>query len=210
MNPLDPMKPIDAISEVCRCLIQNRVDFAIETLNKNYPFAPKPINKKKFSEEQSTRIFVRDGFIDQYSGDKLIFPPVFRVLSQELGKAFPFHPHWKTDEVHPAYWALYPELDHGTPLSRGGEDVETNLYTTSSARNSAKGNWTLDELGWTPHNRGQVEDWDGKIVWFLKYADRKKDADIFKNQSVRRWVKAAKIVTESDPRLKLLVANFPG
>jgi hypothetical protein len=62
---------------------------------------------------------------------------------------FPFQTNWRTDACHFAFWELVPTLDHILPVSRGGTDDESNWATTSMLRNSAKANFTLDELGWS-------------------------------------------------------------
>jgi HNH endonuclease len=113
--------------------------------------------------------FLRDGFIDRYSGDRLIFPPVLRVLSLTMRESFPFHTNWKMSETHPAYWDLCATIDHMTPVSRGGADDKSNWATTSMARNAAKGNSTLEQIGWTLHPPGDVRDWDGLTAWFTRY-----------------------------------------
>jgi HNH endonuclease len=54
----------------------------------------------------------------------------------------------------PAFWEVGATIDHVVPVTRGGADDESNWVTTSMARNSAKMNWTLEELGWTLHPPG--------------------------------------------------------
>lgn len=92
------------IAEVCRALTEDAVEEAVSIAKRDYPFAPEPITKRKYGPVESTRLFVRDGFIDRYTGERLIFPPVLRVLSSVLPAEFPFHPNWKTDLTHPSYW----------------------------------------------------------------------------------------------------------
>ncbi len=121
------------------------------------------------SNKESTRVFVRDGFLDRYTGERLIFPPVLRVLSIVLPDKFPYHPNWKTVVTHPAFWKVGATIDHVVPVTRGGADDESNWVTTSMARNSAKMNWTLEELGWTLHPPGNFGEWDGLLHWFLEY-----------------------------------------
>ena len=35
-------------------------------------------------------------------------------------------------------------------------------------RNGAKGNWLLEELGWSLHPPGDMESWDGLLGWFVE------------------------------------------
>jgi len=138
---------------------------------------------------------MRDGFQDRYTGERLIFPPVLRLLSAELPEAFPFHPNWKTDVTHPAYWELGATVDHLVPVSRGGRDDESNWVTTSMARNSAKGNWTLEELGWALQPPGDFLAWDGLINWFLQRTEE--NPRVLASPSMRHWHRAARKVTLS-------------
>jgi hypothetical protein len=117
---------------------------------------------------QALRVFVRDGFIDRYSGNRLLFPPVLRLLSVMLPDAFPFHCNWKMNKTHPAYWELFPTLDHIVPVARGGPDHEDNLVSTSMLRNSAKANLTLEELGWSINPPGDMNQWDGMLAWCVE------------------------------------------
>ena len=61
------------------------------------------------------------------------------------------------------------------------------------ARNSAKMNWTLDELGWTLHPPGDVRKWDGMMNWFLEYAEA--HPEVLPSGSIRQWHRAAELVT---------------
>src|SRR5262245_50143460 len=155
------------IAGICDALLTSNTAAARELLRQCYPYAPEPIAKRRYGPVESTRVFVRDGFIDRYCGERLVFPPVLRVLSLVLGEAFPFHPNWKTEVTHPAYWEVGATVDHLVPVTRGGSDIEANWITTSMARNSAKMNWTLQELGWELHHPGSIDDWDELIVWFI-------------------------------------------
>ena len=141
---------------------------------------------------ESTPVFVRDGFIDRYTGERLVFPPVLRVLSSILPSDFPYHPNWKTDLTHPAYWELGATIDHVVPVSRGGKDDESNWVTSSMARNFAKMNSTLEELGWALLPPGDVREWDGLLSWFVLHAEA--HPEVCATGSMRQWHRAAKAV----------------
>jgi hypothetical protein len=177
------------IAEVCSALTSGAPDRAVSLAKRDYPFASEPIVKRKYGQLQSTRLFIRDGFVDRYTGERLVFPPVLRLLSSVLPAEFPYHPNWKTDLTHPSYWEIGASVDHLIPVTRGGADDESNWMTTSMARNFAKSNWTLGELGWTLHPAGTFSDWDGLMGWFLQYTADKPDALI---PSLEGWHKAAK------------------
>ena len=61
-------------------------------------------------------VFVRDGFIDRYSGAHLLFPGTIRLVSRLLPSEFPFHSKWKMSETHMIYWELSPTIDHVVPV----------------------------------------------------------------------------------------------
>lgn len=177
------------IAEVCSALASGVVEQAISIAKRDYPFVPEPIVKRKYGPIESTRLFIRDGFIDRYTGERLIFPPVLRVLFSALPAEFPYHPNWKTDLTHPSYWEIGASVDHLIPVTRGGADDESNWMTTSMARNFAKSNWTLKELGWSLYPAGDLSNWDGLIGWFLQYTS---DHPELLMASLKGWHKAAK------------------
>jgi hypothetical protein len=88
----------------------------IRLLNRDYPFASHPPTKRQYGPLESTRVFVRDGLIDRYTAERLIFPPVLRVISAELPVDFPYHTNWKTDVTHPAYWEVGATRHHVLPF----------------------------------------------------------------------------------------------
>lgn len=184
-----------AIAGVCQALDSGSVETAVSLLKLDYPFAPEAMNKRQYGARESTRVFVRDGFIDRYTGERLIFPPVLRILSALLPSEFPFHPNWKTDVTHPAYWEVGATVDHLVPVSRGGVDNESNWVTTSMARNSAKMNWTLEDLGWTLRPAGDFKLWDGQLHWFLNQVAR--TPAVATAGSMRPWHEAAKAAVYS-------------
>ncbi len=184
------MDPTTVLRAVCEAIAAGQVDAAAGAIRSDYPFVRLPPIRRHYGPRQSTRVFVRDGFVDRYSGHRLIFPPVLRVISQVLPAEFPFHPGWKTDVTHPAYNALSATVDHIVPVTRGGMDDDSNWVTTSMARNFAKMNSTLEEIGWTLQPAGRFEDWDGLMCWFVTYGDTHPDSA--RAGSMRQWYLAAR------------------
>ena len=185
------MKKSDAIAAVCRALSDDATAAAVAILKEHYPFVPEEITKRRYGPVEATQVFIRDGFIDRYSGERLVFPPVFRVLSVTLPSEFPYHPNWKTDVTHPAYWEVGATVDHLVPVTHGGADDETNWITTSMARDYAKMNWALEELGWKLYPPGNLDEWDGLMRWFLEYTARRPEALV--NASMKQWQRAAQL-----------------
>jgi hypothetical protein len=58
---------------------------------------------------------MRDGFCDRYTGRRLVFPGVLRLISELFPKEFPWHPNWKQGVGHSLYWELSPTVDHVIP-----------------------------------------------------------------------------------------------
>jgi hypothetical protein len=180
------------IEAICRAVDRDELNEARLVLGREYPHVRQPIAKRRFHPLDYTRVFVRAGFVDRYSGDLLLFPPVLRVLSHLMADDFPYHPNWKTDATRRAYWELGATIDHIVPITCGGQDEPPNWATTSMARNSAKLNWSVEELGWTLYPCGDIRQWDGMLSWYLQYAA--KHPDVIEDHGMRQWLSAARTV----------------
>jgi hypothetical protein len=176
------------IRGVCQALARDDRDRA-SVLAREYPFEPTTNGGRRYSELEMTRIFFRDGFIDRYSGERLVFPGTLRLLSTLMPAEFPSHANWKMSDSHIVYWELFPTIDHVKPVARGGPDDDSNWVTTSMLRNSAKSSWTLEELGWTMHPPGSIEEWDGLTSWFVEYTA--KNPGVVSTAYLRLWRAAA-------------------
>ena len=152
------------------------------------------ISKRKMTDYEKLCIYLRDGFIDRYSGTQLLFPPILRIISSSLGTAFPFQKNWRMSECHIAYWKLVPTYDHIKPIAAGGKDIEENIVTTSQLKNSAKSNFELTDLGWRLHEPGLLEVWDGMIGEYRTHIGR--NPDILRDPYVRSWDQALRRCTE--------------
>jgi hypothetical protein len=176
------------LGDVCAALSADRLGDAADILQDRYAFAPLTNVGRRYSVRQMLEIFVRDGFIDRYSGARLVCPATLRLISKRLPEAFPFHRNWRIDACHFGYWELCPTVDHVLPVSRGGTDDESNWITTSMVRNAAKASFTLDELGWSLHPSGNIDDWDGLLGWFIDQAHT--DHLVLDDPYVRQWFNA--------------------
>ena len=184
-EPPEAHRKAEVIKAVCADLADGNLDRADAILKDKYPFVPITNVGRSYSRAESLSVFYRDGFVDRYSGLRLVFPGSLRILSLRLPKAFPYHKNGKTDECHFAFWELFPTIDHVIPVSRGGKDDETNWVTTSMAKNAAKANFTMEEIDWKLLPRGDVKEWDGQLAWFL--AEVKRDPALLDVPYVRDW-----------------------
>lgn len=183
------MSSANVIDLVCGALSRGNAEEASAIAREQYPFVASEKPGRRYTEHQMAHVFWRDGFIDRYSGDRLVFPGTLRVLSAALPEAFPRHPNWKMSASHIVYWQLFPTIDHVVPVARGGTDDEGNWVTTSMLRNSAKAHWTVEELGWTLHPPGSPDAWDGLTRWFLEYTAE--HPELCQSPYVKRWRGAA-------------------
>lgn len=167
----DTNDPALILQNITSALLNHQTDNAKNILNNEYPFAGVQAKKRKYSESMKLRIFLRDGFIDRYTGKKLVFSGMLRLISLLMPEEFPYHPNWKMDQCHIAYWQLSPTLDHIFPVARGGLDDESNWVTTSMISNAQKDQWTLEELGWELLPAGDLAEWDGLINAFIQLVE---------------------------------------
>jgi hypothetical protein len=189
-------KYIGVLEQVCNLLSAGKQDDAQGMLIGQYPHQHTVLDKRKWTDKQKLKLYKEDGFIDRYTGQRLLFPGVLHILTAVLGDAFPFHPRWKMTKCHVAYWHYIPTCDHEIPIARGkengGVDTADNIVTSSQSTNSAKSNFTLEELGWTLREPGKLSDWDGMMSWFETYVAE--NPDVLTDKYVNRWAKTLKSV----------------
>lgn len=165
-------------------------------IKEKLPFERLPRDSRSYSIKQKLQLFVRDGFIDRYSGDKLLNPGFLRILSDLFPKEFPYQTNWKQTECHQEWWMRYPTVDHLAPIARGGKNEPDNWVTTSMLHNQAKLNWTIEELGWKLHEPGRIEEWDGMSASFLAIVDAR--PSLSEDKYVRDWYRATKTIFGED------------
>jgi hypothetical protein len=177
------------LAEVCALLTSGNVTDARNVLQTRYPFVAPQFSKRTYTPKESMNVFVRDGFIDRYSGARLVFPGTLRLIHRMAPEEFPFQKNWKMSETHIAFWDLFPTVDHEFPIARGGKDCIDNWVTTSQLRNSAKANWILEELGWHKYPEGDLSVWNGLTSWFLDYVNHHPEQ--LDDSYIRTWHMAA-------------------
>lgn len=206
------MDDIQTITAICEALSLDKASAAREIAQQHFPFdrthrlkhrlrarsrylAPpitRTIKQNTLSPTRRLEVFHRDGFIDRYEGTRLIFPGVLWLLTGALPAEFPYHKNWKISECHHVWWYYCPTVDHRIPVVRGGTDDTDNLITTSMLNNMEKDKWTLDEVGWGVCPRGNIEEWDGLLFWFLQYVERERSVMNFPH--ISEWSKAARML----------------
>ena len=184
------------ISDIAKMLLEENETIAKEIIKKEYPHIYFETEKRTYTMIQKMNQFIRDGFIDRYTGKKLLNPGILKTISHYFPDDFPYHPHWKMAKTHIAYWELIPTLDHIYPIAKGGQDDERNWVTTSMKNNSIKSNYTIDEIHWSLYPKGDISDWDGLTMLFLKLVDKNKY--LLKDGYIKSWHKVSKICLNNE------------
>jgi hypothetical protein len=184
------------IASACGALSNGDLDRAAEIIRIEYPSTPVQSAARRITKLEAMRVFMRDGFVDRYSGRRLVFPGALRLLSYRMPAEFPFHKNWKTDKCHPAFYELCPTIDHEVPVTRGGVDAHCNWVTTSMSRNLAKSNFLLSEIGWIKHDA--IDRWDGLTSWFL--AEFVPESDQYWGSYMKQWKSAAELALQEVPK----------
>ena len=183
------MNKLKALKSSANSLLCNNIEAAKQIIIKEYPFQRIIPQVRNYTDKEKIQQFVRDGFIDRYSGQKLINPGLLKVLSSYMPEEFPYHPHWKMTDTHAAYWKLTPTVDHIIPVALGGADDESNWVTTSMLHNQIKSIWTLEQLNWSLHERGDIAKWDGLTRAFMQLVER--DGALMNDSYIKRWLEAS-------------------
>ena len=178
----------DILARTVAAIDTGDLDRGRQILRREYPFSAVAKNPRRYTERQCLRVFYRDGFLDRYSGTKLVHPGALRTLSILLPDEFPAHPNWLMSQSHFAFWELFPTIDHLVPVARGGVDAEPNWVSTSMLRNSAKAHWTLGELGWSLSEPGDQTVWDGLSGWFVDHLEA--HPELMADKYLARWYRA--------------------
>ena len=185
----------NTISDIADMLLKNNKKKAKSIISEEYPHKYYEIEKRTYTISQKMSQFIKDGFIDRYTGKRLLNPGILKSISYYFPDEFPYHPHWKMTNTHIAYWNLIPTIDHIYPLAKGGEDNENNWVTTSMKNNSIKSNYTIDDIHWELHPKGNVLEWDGLTKVFLQLVEN--DKELLNDSYINNWYKVSKIYETS-------------
>jgi hypothetical protein len=200
------MHECDTIAEIGRLLLSYNGDEAGRVVGEQLPLEQLQTGGRRFNVGQALRIFRRDRYTDRYSGERLVFPGMLRLLHHVMPERIPFHPNWRYDKTHPIFWRRMPTLDHVVPMARGGTNDDGNLVTTSMLSNAAKANWTLEELRWTLRPVSGDDGWDGLEGIFLDLMRQRPELE--QVPYLRRWRRAASVTCQGEDSSSM--ASKPG
>ncbi len=150
--------------------------------------ADKNHEARKYTHQDLIELFIRDGFVDRYTGLRLVIPPSLRMISRAIPDAFPYHPNWAEGKCHDSYWDLSATADHLKPVAAGGLDDNKNLVSTSMAVNLQKNSISLESLGWQVYPAGEDERWDGLSRFYVAQCELHPDA--LKKPYFKQWYRA--------------------
>lgn len=184
----------NVISDIATMLLENNKTEAKNIINQEYPHTYYEIEKRTYTIIQKMNQFIKDGFIDRYTGNKLLNPGILKIISHYCPIEFPYHSHWKMTETHSAYWELIPTIDHIYPIAKGGEDNESNWVTTSMKNNSIKSNYTIDDIHWKLYPQGDISEWDGLTALFLQLVEN--DKELLTDSYIKSWHKVSQLYVE--------------
>ena len=89
------MDKINTIIEATSLIVAGDIVSAEQTIKEGYPFEPVKKDGRNYTTKQMVEQFYRDGFIDRYSGEKLLNPGMLRVMSEKMPDVFPFQAPWQ-------------------------------------------------------------------------------------------------------------------
>lgn len=151
----------DRLSEAVAALVAGEPERAQTTLDAVRVRGPARVRRQEVSRPTQLAVFRRDSFHCRYCGQKTLFLPTVRALSDLFPDHLPVDPGWKLDHTHPVYWTLIASPDHVIPAIRGGGSDEANLVTSCWRCNDIKRAWSLQELRWSLLDPVIDRDWDG-------------------------------------------------
>ena len=184
----------DIVLDIASMLLEKNKIAAQSIICQEYPHTYYEVEKRTYTMPQKMNQFMKDGFIDRYTGNRLLNPGILKVISYYFPEEFPYQSHWKMAETHSAYWELVPTIDHIYPIAKGGIDDEKNWVTTSMKNNSIKSNYTIDEIHWKLYPKGDISEWDGLTDVFLELVN--KDNELLRDSYIKSWYKVSRAVTK--------------
>ena len=180
------------LENISKLLIESKTEEARAIIQNEYPHKHIELKKRSYTLKEKMEQFLRDGFIDRYTGKRLVNPGMLKAITHYFPDDFPYDPHWKMTKTHIAYWDLIPTVDHIFPIAQGGVDNPSNWVTTSMKNNSIKSNYSLDEINWELYPSGSLREWDGLTKRFVELVDLNKE--LLQDSYIKSWYKISKSV----------------
>ena len=71
------MDKVQALEKAVQEILSGKMESAKDVIKTEYPFKRLASTERKYTDKQKMEQFVRDGFIDRYSGQKLMNPGIY-------------------------------------------------------------------------------------------------------------------------------------
>ena len=68
------MDKLEILEDVSKNILKNNINGARRIIKTKYPFKKPIVKIRKYTDKEKMKQFVKDGFIDRYSGQKLVNP----------------------------------------------------------------------------------------------------------------------------------------
>lgn len=82
------MDKVTAIKLSAQSILTGNIESAKNVINKEYPFKRLKPEGRNYTDTEEYEQLVKDGFIDRYSGSRLINPGLLKVLSFYMPELF--------------------------------------------------------------------------------------------------------------------------
>jgi hypothetical protein len=193
-GPDEPINPAQVIARACEAISSGDVAAAASIIASDYPHTllKHERRRKTIPAAVMIRVFLRDRFVDRYTGQQLIFGPALHLLSQILPDTFPAAQNWKMSGTHRGFYELFATVDHVLAQIHGGTAEPENLVTTSMTNNMKKRDAPIDGQRWVLRPPEPDRQWDGLVGWFLDRGDA--DPPLLSTPYLRAWHIVAKAV----------------
>lgn len=75
------MDKVAALETAVQMIVDGKIERAKEVIQTEYPFKNLGSGSRNYTDKQKWGQFKRDGFIDRYSGQKLLNPGILKTIS---------------------------------------------------------------------------------------------------------------------------------
>lgn len=179
----------NVLVHACLALEAGSVDAAKKIIETDFPFSRYIKDEKQLPEAEQMKIFMRDGFVDRFTGKRVFMPAVLVVLGKTMPDVFPYKDtHWDRDQTHQAHEMFTAAVKKIIPSASA--KYERNLVTVSYLTKLSRGNATIEDLGQRLLTLEEIENlrWDGMTDWFVRYVDEHRD--LLANTMINKWYTA--------------------
>ena len=86
------MDKAQLLENISKLILESKTEDARAIIQNEYPHKHIELEKRSNTPKEKMEQFIRDGFFDRYTGQKLLNPGILKVLSAYFPDEFPFRP----------------------------------------------------------------------------------------------------------------------